>query len=864
MFWNKSKQPTELERWAEGLEAGIGDDPSDDRSDDPSDDPTLAMAAQLRTTKVAHTTPNPFFKAQTRRRLLVLHDELTSTAQTSSRQQHNRRWGGISPRRLILIGLILLLLLSYWQRLWWIGLFTPRVDDWQFTALAVFAGRLSFITILLHALISKLLPYMIFTLFSLLAISLSLLLIQRLRARWQPQFKATGTGSQLPQKGLRFSGALAILCVGMLFFLWNQQPVQHQTRAMTTQSPLAIQHSQPIATTPQQPVAQSDTAGTTANEQAAAALEAIVPATTAIEQPAAAAVGGSTEELAAASADNLALADAAAPAQPDTAAGVLTYRSGNAPAQTALVVPATSSQIPGSIIANESIGLAVGGAKDINNFRENIEQGYLPLPTDVTVEGLFYDYYFATGQQAACTQLFCPSYTQATSRDPISGEAQHFLAVGLNSGLRASDFARKRLNLVIALDISGSMGEAFDQYYYDSATANSNEPVASQWDGKPKIAVATAAIAALLDQLQADDRLAIVLFDDQAYQAKGMRTVGETDMASIKQHILTLREQGGTNMEAGYRMATDLLSSYANVDPNVYENRIIFLTDAQPNTGMTGQADLLALTQTTAAQRIYTTFIGIGVDFNTQLIEGLTKVRGANYYAAHSPTAFMRRMDDEFDFMVTPLLFDLTLTFNSPDFVIEQVYGSPEADAASGEVMRINTLFPSASHGGAVKGGLVLLQLAARNGATASAGQATLTVTYADRAGNLQSSAATVTLPSATGIAQGEDQFDNSGIRKGILLVRYANLLRNWINDERGQAAGLDDWSYPSVNTERGIRLPQHPALGQWERQSMPLQVSPAYRALFAQFRGYFLAEVGAVQDATLQQEVTILARLGE
>jgi hypothetical protein len=38
-----------------------------------------------------------------------------------------------------------------------------------------------------------------------------------------------------------------------------------------------------------------------------------------------------------------------------------------------------------------SIGFSTGGAKDINNFRENIMQGYLPLPSDVTHEGLFYD-----------------------------------------------------------------------------------------------------------------------------------------------------------------------------------------------------------------------------------------------------------------------------------------------------------------------------------------------------------------------------------------------------------------------------------------------------------------------------------------
>lgn len=41
-------------------------------------------------------------------------------------------------------------------------------------------------------------------------------------------------------------------------------------------------------------------------------------------------------------------------------------------------------------------GVHAGGAQDIENFRENIAQGYLPLPTDATYEGIIKDYYFDT------------------------------------------------------------------------------------------------------------------------------------------------------------------------------------------------------------------------------------------------------------------------------------------------------------------------------------------------------------------------------------------------------------------------------------------------------------------------------------
>ncbi|NLI15831.1 MAG: hypothetical protein GX409_06060, partial [candidate division Zixibacteria bacterium] len=73
---------------------------------------------------------------------------------------------------------------------------------------------------------------------------------------------------------------------------------------------------------------------------------------------------------------------------------------------------------------SDSIGLAVGGAKDTNNFRENIKNNYLPLETDITYEGLYYSYYFDTGKAGTCEKLFCPSYNKAISKDPFSGKDQ--------------------------------------------------------------------------------------------------------------------------------------------------------------------------------------------------------------------------------------------------------------------------------------------------------------------------------------------------------------------------------------------------------------------------------------------------------
>ena len=97
---------------------------------------------------------------------------------------------------------------------------------------------------------------------------------------------------------------------------------------------------------------------------------------------------------------------------------------------------ASGSGIPYQNTNDETIGLAVSGAQDIDNFRKNIENNYLPLHTDITYEGLFYDYYFDTGNKQECSKLFCPSHSYAISKDPFSKKDEYYFSVGLNSGLK--------------------------------------------------------------------------------------------------------------------------------------------------------------------------------------------------------------------------------------------------------------------------------------------------------------------------------------------------------------------------------------------------------------------------------------------
>lgn len=499
-----------------------------------------------------------------------------------------------------------------------------------------------------------------------------------------------------------------------------------------------------------------------------------------------------------------------------------------------------------------SLGFSVGGAKDADNFYENIKQGYLPKIEAMTYEGVFYDHSFESAKQETCETLFCPSYSTAISKNVFTDEKEYYLSVGLDSNIKESDFKRKKLNIVVVLDISGSMSSPFNQYYYDK-----NRRIESK-DNRIKMTLANEAIVSMSEHLSDDDTLGIVLFDNQAYNAKPLRPIKDTNMDAIKKHILELKPRGGTNWSAGYKAGVALFETLEGglKDPSIYENRIIFLTDAMPNRGELNKEGLFAIAKNASAKNIHTTFIGIGVDFNNDLVEAVSKTKGANYYAIHSSKEFKKRLDEEFDYMVTPLVFDLNLKLDSNAYKIVAVYGSPEANLATGELMRVNTLFPSPTNEEGTRGGVILLKLKKRY---PSNDDLTLSISYHDRMGKAYTSTKTASF--SEGIYH-----DNSAIQKAILLSSYVDLMKNFSLDMR---KGCNDkMTYPpfiSLKRTCGIYPPDrdiYPSIQTWERKSCPLLVSEGYKKIFALFSTHFKKQMKEIGDESLSKELTLLETL--
>ena len=359
----------------------------------------------------------------------------------------------------------------------------------------------------------------------------------------------------------------------------------------------------------------------------------------------------------------------------------------------------------------------------------------------------------------------------------------------------------------------------------------------------------------------------MVLFETKSYVAKPLNLVGETDIDAIKEHVLDIKPLGNTNFSAGYEDSTNLFSKEM-LNDSEYENRIIVITDAMPNLGTVSKGGLAESIKKNADKGIYTSFIGVGVDFNTQVIECLSDVKGANYYSVHSTEEFHKIMSEDFEYMVTPLVFDLELKLESNGFSIANVYGTDTKNNEPGTLMKVNTLFPSSSNSsGENKGGVILVKLKSNFTCGTNLQEEMqnenikLTVSYKDRNGESHSNSQNVKF--GNNISK-DEYYENNGIRKAILLTRYANLMKNWILYERSEEdnrflinieTGIVDCCCPTTEDVRVV-------LGENERTSVKLTVGNEYKELFKKMKKYMESEVSVIGDDELKQEIEILEKL--
>ena len=245
------------------------------------------------------------------------------------------------------------------------------------------------------------------------------------------------------------------------------------------------------------------------------------------------------------------------------------------------------------------------------------------------------------GMDAGSVQLeVIPGNTHALS---TRNTREHVL-VRARAGQMAAG-QRMPLNICLLLDRSGSM------------------------EGQP-LEFAKQAMYYVVDLLQPADVLSIVTFEDTVEVLMPARRVVNKDL--IKQHIARIQPGNTTNLYDGFVAAC---SQVASVPPG-YINRVLLLTDGEPTAGLTDFQSIVAQVAEQKSRGITLTALGFGPEYNEELLAGMAKRSGGNYYYIPRPEMLPEVFRREMDALMSVVARNLRLTFRLPRWTqVRQVYG---------------------------------------------------------------------------------------------------------------------------------------------------------------------------------------------
>lgn len=185
---------------------------------------------------------------------------------------------------------------------------------------------------------------------------------------------------------------------------------------------------------------------------------------------------------------------------------------------------------------------------------------------------------------------------------------------------------KKPMNLSIVLDRSGSMAD------------------------ERKIHYAKSALLSLVDQLSPTDILSIVVYDDIVEVLRPSGSV--RDKREIHRLVERIFPRGSTNLGGGMIKGLEQVAAKSSRE---FVNRVILLSDGLANQGITDPHALNKIARRYRSESISLTTIGVGLDYNENLMVGLAEYGGGNYYFIESPHSIAHILQRELDAMTTIL-----------------------------------------------------------------------------------------------------------------------------------------------------------------------------------------------------------------
>ena len=416
-----------------------------------------------------------------------------------------------------------------------------------------------------------------------------------------------------------------------------------------------------------------------------------------------------------------------------------------------------------------SVGVTAGGTEDIAQARSRSNAGGIPSPESVTVEGFLSEHDIPIPPPASPAEIYAS--VAGAWRPPFNEPAPMVdIFVGLGTTIDLDAYRRPSLNLAVVVDRSGSM-----------------EDPASASDYRLKMDAVKQALHSLVDRLTADDRLALVSFNERV--RVDLASAAVTDPAKVHERIDALKPQGNTNLHEALRVGFEQVAAAGE---STQARRVIVFTDALPTVGPTTSAEILDIVQANADRGIGFTLMGVGQQYGTDLAQDISNVRLGNAFFLSDADRIAQIFNDEFDFLVAPAAYDLTLEISIPESVgIRDVYGVPDyVPGSRGARVTVPTLFFSRREGGAII--VVRLTFAQTPDLSQDVVVGQLSMHYTLPDGTARQLGTELVLPAGQSPTGDPTYYSDPAARRAALLLDTALVLREAVDaavEGRGSAA---------------------------------------------------------------------------
>lgn len=177
-----------------------------------------------------------------------------------------------------------------------------------------------------------------------------------------------------------------------------------------------------------------------------------------------------------------------------------------------------------------------------------------------------------------------------------------------------------------------------------------------------KLNQARQAARQLISQLEPGDRLAIVHYGSDVKSLDGMLATPDNKQKMLR-YVDGIQDDGGTNIAAGLTTGRDVLLSASN---GFKVNRLILISDGQPTEGVTDFSALTAMVREIRAYGVSVSSIGVGDDFNEQLMAGFAEVGAGAYAYLQDASQLAAIFQKDLNAAGTQVARGVTLTFRVP------------------------------------------------------------------------------------------------------------------------------------------------------------------------------------------------------